>query len=103
MPRRKTYSFRPDGDLEKRLLDGLEATGAQAQDILEACVQQSLELIVRNMIEERRRDEAAWLKEKPVIIKIDTATGDAWRLHLLNNNGKSLDSWKAISNTATKL
>lgn len=65
MPRRKTYSFRPDADLETRLLGALDATGSQAQDIIEACVQQSLDAVARRIIENRRKAQAAYLQESP--------------------------------------
>lgn len=64
MPRKKTYSFRPDADLEERLLKGLAATHAKTQDIIEACVVECLDAVVQRMIDKRRQAEAAYLSEK---------------------------------------
>ncbi len=65
MPRRKTYSFRPDAELEAKLLGALDATGSQAQDIIEACVAQALDAVARRIIDNRRKAQAAYLQESP--------------------------------------
>ena len=44
-------------------------------------------------------DEGPATQEIPIVLRIDTATGDTWRLLLLNNRGKSSETWRPITGT----
>jgi hypothetical protein len=67
--RSQPFAFRPAGDTEQVIRKAIEATGLSITDLLTRCVERALPEVVAEVVQQRQRAAAQFLREYPAETK----------------------------------